>query len=100
MPALPRFHARYPDIQVDFRVIHRLADADAETADVFVLHGWPEANHLVHRQLGHAKALIVGALGYWANHGVPTHPRQLERHTCLLMRNPAGILIDLWEFER
>ena len=100
LPALPRFHLRYPDIQIDFRVINRLTDADGENADVFVLHGWPEANHLVHRPLGHTRAVIVGAPEYWAVRGVPKHPSELARHTCLLMRNPAGILIDLWEFER
>jgi DNA-binding transcriptional LysR family regulator len=44
--------------------------------------------------------LIIGAPAYWAAHGIPQHPRELELHTCLLMRNPAGILIDLWEFQR
>jgi len=77
-----------------------MTDADAQTADVFVLHGWPEANDLVHRQLGHTRALIVGAPEYWASRGIPTHPHQLDQHTCVLMRNPAGILIDLWDFER
>lgn len=100
LPALPRFHARYPDIQIDFRVVHRISDADAGTVDVFVLHGWPEANDLVHKKLGHARSLIAGAPEYWARHGVPKHPSDLARHACLLLRNPAGIVIDLWEFER
>ena len=100
LPALPQFHSLYPDIRVDIRVIHRLTDEDAQIADVFVLHGWPEANDLVHRQLGHPRALIVGAPEYWALRGIPTHPHELDQHTCVLMRNPAGILIDLWEFER
>ena len=100
LPGLPRFHSLYPDIQLDLRVIHRMTDADAQIADVFVLHGWPEANDLVHRQLGHTRALIVGAPEYWAARGIPAHPHDLDRHTCVLMRNPAGILIDLWEFER
>ena len=100
LPGLPRFHSLYPDIQLDLRVIHRMTDADAQIADVFVLHGWPEANDLVNRQLGHTRALIVGAPEYWAARGIPAHPHDLDRHTCVLMRNPAGILIDLWEFER
>jgi LysR family transcriptional regulator for bpeEF and oprC len=100
LPELPRFHSRYPDIQVDIRVVHRLSDADAQTADVFLLHGWPEANDLVHRQLGHARALVVGAPDYWASHGIPAHPRELEAHACVLVRNPAGIVIDLWDFAR
>jgi DNA-binding transcriptional LysR family regulator len=94
------FHALYPEIRIDIRVIQRLTDADAQTADVFVLHGWPEGNDLVHRQLGHTRALVVGAPEYWSLHGIPKHPQELVNHTCLLMRNPAGILIDLWEFAR
>jgi DNA-binding transcriptional LysR family regulator len=39
LPALPRFHARHPEIQIDLRVINRLSDADAEAGDVFLLHG-------------------------------------------------------------
>lgn len=100
LPALPRFHSRYPDIQIDIRVIHRLTDEDAQFADVFVLHGWPDANDFVHRQLGHTRALVVGSPEYWASRGIPQDPHELEHHTCVLMRNPAGILIDLWEFER
>lgn len=100
LPALPVFHARYPDIQLDFRVVNRMSDADAASADVLLLHGWPEASDFVHRRLGMAHALIVAAPEYWASHGIPTHPRDLAGHTCLLMRNPAGILLDLWEFER
>ena len=100
LPELPRFHARFPDIQIDFRVVHRLTDADAGTVDVFLLHGWPEANDLVHRPFGYTKSLIVAAPEYWQGRGVPRHPNDLAGHRCMLMRNPAGILIDLWEFER
>jgi DNA-binding transcriptional LysR family regulator len=42
----------------------------------------------------------MAAPDYWAAHGVPAHPSELARHTCLPMRNPAGILLDLWEFTR
>lgn len=100
LPVLPVFHTRYPDIQIDVRVINRLSDVDATAADVFLVHGWPEAGDLVHRRMGLAKSLIVASPAYWAAHGVPQHPEELQRHACLLLRNPAGILLDLWEFER
>jgi LysR family transcriptional regulator, regulator for bpeEF and oprC len=100
MPALPDFHRRYPDIQIDLRVVNRLGDDDAGTVDVFVLHGWPDAGDFVHRRLGPTRSLIVGSPEYWSVHGIPLHPGDLQRHNCMLMRNPAGILIDLWEFER
>lgn len=100
LPALPRFHARHPDIQLDLRIINRMSDADADTVDVFLLHGWPEAGDLVHRRLGHARTMIVAAPDYWKTRGIPRHPRELADHVCMLMRNPFGILLDLWEFER
>lgn len=101
LPALPRFHALYPDIEIDFRTVHRITDADATTADVLLLHGWPEVPpDYVHRKLGGARSLIMAAPDYWASHGVPRQPADLARHACLMMRNPAGILLDLWEFKR
>lgn len=100
LPALPRFHARCPDIQVDFRVVHRVTDVDAAAVDVFVLHGWPEAQDLVHRSLGQSKMLVAATPDYWSRQGIPQHPDELARHACMLMRNPAGILIDLWDFQR
>jgi len=100
VPALPRFHARHPEIQIDVRVVNKPTDVDAAVVDVFLLVGWPEADDLVHKRLGHARSLIVAAPEYWSAHGIPQHPNDLQRHVCLLMRNPGGTLIDLWEFER
>lgn len=101
LPALPRFLARYPDLQIDFRTIHRLSDADAQPAEIVLVHGWPEATQdFVHRRLGMTRGLIVAAPDYWVAHGIPEDPADLAKHQCLTMRNPAGIVIDLWEFVR
>jgi DNA-binding transcriptional LysR family regulator len=101
LPALPRFHAFYPEVEIDFRTVSRIGDADALTADVLMLHGWPEVPpDYVHRKLGGALSLIMAAPNHWAVHGVPQHPSDLAGYTCLLMRSPTGILLDLWEFKR
>lgn len=93
LPALPRFHASYPDIQIDFRVIHRLSDADAATVDVFVVHGWAEAADLVHRHLGRAESWIAATPAYWAAHGLPQHPSELAGHVCLLIIDYVAALL-------
>lgn len=53
-----------------------------------------------HRNLGGTRSLITAAPEFWAAHGVPREPADLGRYTCLPMRSPAGILLDLWEFTR
>lgn len=101
LPALPRFRARFPELQIDLRTVHRLTDADAQSAEILLLHGWPEATQdFVHRRLGMTRSLVAAAPAYWAAHGVPADPADLARHECLAIRNPAGIVIDLWEFAR
>lgn len=101
LPALPLFRARYPDLQFDLRTVHRLGDADAQSAEILLLHGWPEAtgDH-VHRKLDMTRSLVMATPGYWGRCGVPDDPAELTRHDCLTMRNPAGIVIDVWEFAR
>ncbi len=101
LPSLPAFHARFPELELDIRTIHRITDADANQAGILLLHGWPTpAPDFVHRQFPLTRSIIVAAPSYWSEHGVPTHPIDLGRHNCLAIRNPAGIVIDLWEFTR
>ena len=100
LPALPRFHARHPDIQIDIRIVSRVTDTEASGVDLFILLGWPEHPDLVHRRIGQTRLLICAAPSYWATHGVPKCPKDLERHVCLLFRGPEGAVLDLWEFER
>ena len=36
----------------------------------------------------------------FADFGIPRRPADLARHNCLSLRNPVGIVVDLWEFVR
>lgn len=100
VPGLPTFYASYPDIQLDLRVVTRLADAEPRGVDVCILMGWPLATGMVHRCIARTRVHTCAAPDYWARHGFPAHPRDLVRHNCLLMRNPEGTILDLWEFVR
>ncbi len=98
--ALPRFNALFPDIQLDVRCVMQTTDIQARGVDVFLMLGWPEASELVQRSVGAAGLVICASPSYWAIHGVPQHPQELQRHNCLVIRNNSGTLMDLWRFER
>lgn len=99
-PALPSFHARHPEIELDFRIVNRLTDADDPSVDVFVVFGWYDAPDFVARPLARTRFRVMASPSYWATHEPPRGPADLERHTCFSFRNPAGTLLDLWEFQR
>src|SRR5262245_18012106 len=84
LPALPGFHAHYPDIQVDIRSVNRVNHPEAHLADVLIVLGWPEDPDFVLRRVAQPRALICAARDYWAVHGVPQRPKDLERHVCIL----------------
>jgi LysR family transcriptional regulator for bpeEF and oprC len=99
-PALPRFHARHPQIQIDVRDFNRVTEEQTSGVDVFLVLGWPQAGDLVQRQIAAARFIVVAAPAYWAARGVPQHPRELAGHTCLPIRGVNGTVMDLWTFAR
>ena len=44
--------------------------------------------------------IVVASPDYWARHGMPQRPEDLERHVCLPIRALDGTLMDLWTFTR
>ena len=99
-PLLPRFHARHPEIQLDLRESTQAVDANAPGVDAYLSFTWPDAPDLIHRPLRHSGFAVCASPVYWDAHGVPTHPRELERHECVLIRSQRGTLMDLWTFQR
>ncbi|HET9579143.1 MAG TPA: LysR family transcriptional regulator [Usitatibacter sp.] len=98
--ALPQFHSRYPEIQLDLRIVSRLSDPDADAADVLLLFGWHDVSDLVQRPIGQTRYHVLASPAYWASHGIPQRPSDLAQHNCLCFRNPEGTLLDLWAFHR
>ena len=49
VPALPAFHASYPDLTLDFRTVLHLEELAAKDCDLLLLHGWFEAGAWVRR---------------------------------------------------
>ncbi len=100
LPALPAFHARYPDIHVDHRVVNRPGDPWSDRVDVFLVMGWPQAPGLVHRRIMETRLVTCAAPAYWATHGLPKEPGDMARYTCFPFRNPEGTTVDVWHYVR
>lgn len=99
-PALPRFHARHPDIQIDLRDATQVSSPDAPGVDLYLSLSWPRRDDMIHRALGAATFSVCASPAYWARTGKPSHPRDLASHDCLLIRTQLGTAMDLWGFER
>lgn len=78
VPALPRFHARYPDIQLDLGVSDRRVDLIGEHVDCVVRGGTITDPSLVARHVGDLPLGVYAAPAYLQRMGVPAHPRELD----------------------
>ncbi|MEQ7919415.1 LysR family transcriptional regulator [Xanthomonas sp. WHRI 1810A] len=78
MPALPDFHARYPDIQIDMGVSDRVVDLIGENVDCVVRGGELTDQSLVARRIGDLQLGVFAAPSYLERHGTPMHPQDLE----------------------
>ncbi|KPN91329.1 LysR family transcriptional regulator [Pseudomonas nunensis] len=78
VPALPEFHARYPDIQIDMGVSDRMVDIIGENVDCVVRGGELTDQSLMARRVGDLQLGVFAAPSYLARVGMPLHPRELE----------------------
>lgn len=81
IPALPAFHARYPDIQLELGVTDRPVDLISDNVDCVIRGGALTDLSLVARLVGKFQFLSCAAPGYLKAYGKPRHPRELaETH--------------------
>ena len=78
IPALPEFHARYPDIQLELGVSDRPIDIIAENVDCVIRGGEITDQSLVARRIGEFYLMACASPAYLQRHGVPQHPGELE----------------------
>lgn len=78
VPALPEFHARYPDIQIDMGVSDRIVDIIDENVDCVVRGGELLDQSLMARKVADLPLGVFAAPQYLARAGTPEHPRELE----------------------
>jgi LysR family transcriptional regulator, regulator for bpeEF and oprC len=80
VPALPRFTARYPDLQLEVQFNDRVVDLIREEIDLVVRVGAVREPHLVARRVVTTRLLTCASPEYLREHGVPLLPADLRRH--------------------
>ncbi len=84
IPALPRFHERYPDIEIDLVVTDRITSMMAENVDCAIRGGPMIDDSVVAKQVGSAAWMSCASPGYLARYGTPLNPQDLARHHKLI----------------
>jgi DNA-binding transcriptional LysR family regulator len=97
---LPLFHDEYPGVQIDLRDAGIRRDLVQLNSDVLLMFGWPPPQEAILRTIAHTRWLIAAAPSFWARHGTPLHPSQLERLPCAIFRTPYGEVLRDWIFVR
>ncbi|GAC1330197.1 MAG: LysR family transcriptional regulator [Collimonas sp.] len=80
---LPLYAQRYPNVELDVTLSDRIVDLVEEGFDLAIRIGRLQNSSLVMRKLAPAHVLTCAAPAYLAQHGMPQHPDDLARHTCL-----------------
>jgi len=100
IPALPAFFERYPDITLELGSTDRPVDLVEEGVDCAVRGGELIDPNLIARRIGVINFVTCASPAYIARHGMPQHPRDLERHRCVNYFSAKNGKILNWDFTR
>jgi DNA-binding transcriptional LysR family regulator len=97
VPRLPRFMARYPEINVDLSMNDGFTDLVEENLDLSIRVGVITDQNLVAKKIGITHRVVVATPEYLKKHGTPKTPHELAEHSCIVYsRLAAGAN---WSFE-
>ncbi|NHV24886.1 LysR family transcriptional regulator [Burkholderia sp. D-99] len=98
IPALPDFHARYPDLRVVIGTTDRFVDLVADGIDCAVRIGAMSDTSLVARRIGELAQVNCAAPAYLERYGTPRSPDELPDHVAVgYVSSRTGRELD-WEY--
>jgi LysR family transcriptional regulator for bpeEF and oprC len=100
IPALPRFTARYPDLQLEVQLNDRVIDLIEEEVDLVVRAGPVKEPHLIARRIVNTRLITCAAPEYLRQHGVPAEPDDLRRHKLIGNLSSSSHRHYKWLFQR
>jgi DNA-binding transcriptional LysR family regulator len=96
VPRLPRFRARYPEIEIALHMNDGFTDLVEEGIDLAIRVGESRDTSFISRRIGTTRRVVVATPDYVSRHGAPSHPSEITRHDCVVYdRLLAGAV---WSF--
>lgn len=92
-PALADFALLHPNLSIDLDFSARLVNFVEEGIDLAIRYGRMKDSSLIARKLVDRTIVAAASPAYLERYGVPQHPADLRRHSCLITNN------DLWLFD-
>lgn len=97
-PHIPAFLARYPQVDVVFRMEDHAPDLMAEQIDLaFCITDEPPPG-LMGRRLMRIEHIVCATPAYLARHGTPLHPHELKQHSCIALSE--DVVDSRWKFSK
>ncbi len=85
-PALSKFARAFPEVEVQLHLTDRPVNLVEQGFDVSVRIGTLPDARLTARKLASNTRVLCASPGYLSKAGEPTHPRELQQHRCLFIR--------------
>jgi DNA-binding transcriptional LysR family regulator len=96
-PALTRFHAMYPELEIALTLSDRRVTLDAEKVDMIVHIGeLPDSSHVA-IPLAPNNRILCASPAYLKKRGVPLTPEALNEHDCVMLRQNEED-VTMWRF--
>jgi len=100
IPALPRFLAAHPGLQIELGSTDRAVDLVREGYDCVVRVGAVTDSTLIARRLGEIPLINCASPAYLRQHGRPRNLRELERHYLVHYVGVLGAKPDGFEYQQ
>lgn len=98
-PHLAEFCQRYPKIKLELTIDDALSNIIADGYDIGIRLGHSLAEHVVAVPISpEVSMVVVGSPAYFAQHGIPQTPAELNQHNCINYRFPGSGAIREWDF--
>jgi len=98
-PRLPEFLTQFPEINLDASIDDAFVDIVEQGFDAGMRIGEMIDREMIGVRVSEdLRTAVVGSPQYFAAHGKPKHPRDLQAHGCINYRTKTRGVVYRWEF--